>query len=523
MMTTKERILNELSKIEFPESKYKNRLHISKIYKEVAKKLDVSPGYVKATRLRHGHTLSTEPVESKIDQQVKVAKERKAGKKKYYFMTWAQNATPVHDMFWENLLAYKDHLDAELLVVAGRYRNPTSVFNDAAHEECDLKVEPYLDLNRHVIHDGLCVMSDIKIQPTASKPLTGVESMTGRRSAIVGHPRQHLAVVPTLPSSSDKVILSSGACTLPNYTDSKSGKKGEFHHVVGFTIIEIDGDIFHIRQVSSCDDGSFTDLIYNVSGGKVSRIDNVPAVKLGDVHCGQDNPEVMTATKQMLDLLKPGATIVPDIFDGYSVAKHDRGKNPIEMFNRMKNGMNDIQDELDNMFKWINDHLEYNLVIESANHNDHLDQYLCSTHWTDDLVNAEKYVELLSVKLAGQAPLGLVAYEINQMFGNDVHCLGRDDSFKVEGWELGQHGDKGANGSRGSVNQFKKLPTKIVIAHSHSPAREDGCIRTGIYCKRNMSYVSGGMSSWLEGHAVIHHDGKAQIILITKGRFTTLS
>ena len=36
-----------------------------------------------------------------------------------------------------------------------------------------------------------------------------------------------------------KMMMTTGSCTVKNYTDSKAGKKGEFHHTLGFVIIEI--------------------------------------------------------------------------------------------------------------------------------------------------------------------------------------------------------------------------------------------------------------------------------------------
>jgi hypothetical protein len=43
---------------------------------------------------------------------------------------------------------------------------------------------------------------------------------------------------------------------------------------------------------------------------------------------------------------------------------------------------------------------------------------------------------------------------------------------------LGQHGDVGANGSRGSLLQFRKLNTKIIVGHYHSPGK-DGALAVG--------------------------------------------
>jgi hypothetical protein len=51
-----------------------------------------------------------------------------------------------------------------LYVIAGRYKNPTSVFTDKDFDSWDDKVVPYLDANRHDIHKYVSVMSDLKIQ-----------------------------------------------------------------------------------------------------------------------------------------------------------------------------------------------------------------------------------------------------------------------------------------------------------------------------------------------------------------------
>ena len=58
-------------------------------------------------------------------------------------------------------------------------------------------------------------------------------------------------------------MLTTGACTVKNYTDSKSGKKGEFHHTLGFVIVEIkDDETFFIRQVHGNPSIFFDLLLY---------------------------------------------------------------------------------------------------------------------------------------------------------------------------------------------------------------------------------------------------------------------
>ena len=66
-----------------------------------------------------------------IPEQYETAKQMTFDKDKEIFLiTWAQNNTPVHKEFLNNLITYKDYLGGELHVIAGRYKNPTSVFSD---------------------------------------------------------------------------------------------------------------------------------------------------------------------------------------------------------------------------------------------------------------------------------------------------------------------------------------------------------------------------------------------------------
>jgi len=48
-------------------------------------------------------------------------------KSKRYLITGAQNATPVHKGFWSALCVAAKALDAEIIVIPLRYRNPTSL------------------------------------------------------------------------------------------------------------------------------------------------------------------------------------------------------------------------------------------------------------------------------------------------------------------------------------------------------------------------------------------------------------
>lgn len=454
-------------------------------------------------------------------EQYEEAKKKALDKnKKVFFVTWAQNNTGPHRKLFNNMKKYAEFVDADIHVIAGRYKNPTSVHSDEKFDFWHEELTPYLDANRHNVHKYLNIMSDVKIQPTAVNPMSGLAGMSGNDSCIFGHPKVQFEVIPALEGYQPKRMWTTGACTVKNYTDSKAGKKGEFHHMLGFIIIEIEDDeIFHVRQVTANNNGDFCDLFYKVSDEGVSRIDGVEAIILGDIHLGDTSPMVEKTTIEILDKLNPKHTIIHDLFDGYSISHHHEN-DPILKYRKEIEGTNSLKKEVDYMLKWLGDMEKYNLVIVRSNHDDFVDRWIASGDWKKDVKNAREYMEYATILMDGLAPKGIIPYLINKKFPN-IQTLGCDESFRVKSWELGVHGDVGANGSRGSINGYRRLNTKMVTAHTHTPARKDGILVVGTSTNPRLGY-NQGPSSWLHSHVLLHKDGKAQHIIIQKnGKYTT--
>ena len=448
------------------------------------------------------------------------AKKKKLDKKKDTFIiSWAQNATPIHKNFMKNIEAYAQDLDAGIHIVAGRYSNPTSIFTDKDKDWWSPKVTPYLDAARHNLHKNLQVLSDVKIPPTGSTPLSGLNSVTGLESCIVGHPRQQVKSLPILDGYPHKLLLSTGAVTVANYTDSKSGKKGEFHHSLGFVIVELDGDNFHIRQVSADDNGNFYDLFKRVKNGEVmDNVEGAEAAVLGDIHIAHNNAKATELSFELLDMMKPNHTMIHDIIDCESISHHEEN-DPFRIMQKEENGTGDLKKELEIMLQWVKDRLKYNLVIVRSNHDDFLDRWLKSVDWRR---SRNKRMFLFGAEILANQPIaqkkGVISYLIENAFGGVVKTLGLDDSYRVLGWELGVHGHVGANGSRGGHNQYKNMNTKMITGHTHSPNRGDGHMTVGTLSGLRVGYNKGA-SSWMHANALVYPDGKAQLIYIVNDKY----
>ena len=511
-------------------NEYKNRLQnnltVEKLAINIGNEFNLSERTVRKwfNKLGFKEKIDIEP------EQYEIAKQRKADKtKKRFLVTWAQNNTNIHTPFFDNMKAYADFLGADIHVIAGRYKNPTSVFADSEFDFWADEVLPYLDANRHDIHKYLSIMSDIKIQPTAINPMSGLEGMSGINSCVFGSPKVQLEMIPVLNNNKPKMMLTTGACTLKNYTDSKAGKKGEFHHTLGFVIVEIkDADTFFVRQLTANDKtGDFTDLFFRTVDGEVTKVDNIEAIILGDLHYGHHDQEVLDRTLDLCTLVKPKHVVLHDVFDGNSISHHEM-KNPFIQYGKEVLGTNSLEKEINNMLNGLKVFEQFeNVVIVRSNHDDFLDRWLTNEDWKKQPTtkNSLVYMEYsaMLLKQYGKDPhnvKGVIPEIINQNFPK-FKTLGRSDTYRVKSWELGQHGDVGSNGSRGSLLQFRKLNTKIVVGHYHSPGRKDGALAVGTSTTLRVGY-NIGPSSWLQSHVIIHKDGKAQHLNFINNEYTTL-
>ena len=450
----------------------------------------------------------------------KEASKRELNSKKYYIITWEQNETPLHKDFFNNILAYKEFLGAELSVILGRYKNPTSVFTDSKNENWNEETRPYWDAREHNIHKYLKILANIKISPTRKYPLTGIQDLADNKTVIVGHPKLHLKTEPTLANYPNRIILTTGAVTMPNYTDSAVGVIGEGSHKFGFVIVEIEDDeTFFIRQVEAKEDGSFIDLCYQVENQQVSVVDKALGLICGDTHLGHLNPEIDKQNDLLCEFFNVDNVVLHDIIDGESCNNH-KIKSAIEQFKRFDKGEHLIHKELENLSTWVRTKLKYKPVVPQANHNSRFDRIL-DEDWRKDIHNAKFYLEFTKKVLDGEVQDGVVAYWLKHHFGDEVITLKHTDSFKIGKYECSQHGDNGSNGAKGSPVTFRNLGIPIVLAHTHTPYRADDTLYVGTNTELLLDYNQKGASSWVHCNVLIAKNGLAQHIIFNNYKFTT--
>lgn len=442
-------------------------------------------------------------------------------------ITWAQNATPVFKPFLRSINTYCEDMDAQLLVIPGRYKNPTSTWSSAQddHEWWDDAIAEYLCDHEIKLARSLRLMAHAKIQPTAINPLSGMQTMGEGDSLIYGHPQIAQETVPTPQNKLAKMVSTTGAITRPNYTDSKAGLKGDYHHEYGALIVELDGDVFHIRHIVADGSGKFYDFDRLYNGDKVTKGHRAEFFVSGDLHAKFIDTQVKeawwTGKDALLKRIRPKAQVFHDVLDGY-FGSHHHERDPFLKVGKFYSGDDDGQSEIQQLIDTLNDLMicDKNYIAQS-NHDEHLDRWLKESDWRKDLRNAELYLELaLEGVRAAKAGKPFSALECAAKSSvPKATFLSRSKHLNIKGYALSYHGDKGPNGARGSRKAFDKIGCKSVIGHSHSPGREKGCIQVGISCVYGLEYAKGSPSSWMQSGCIGYPNGKATLINCINGRY----
>jgi hypothetical protein len=454
-----------------------------------------------------------------------------------YVITSAQNATPVHSNAWISLLTYCRVNNAHLLVIPYRYHNPTSLWSQKAKSQdwWAPEVLPFLINHRIKLNKHLLLLGDIMTQPTAVRPLEGFETISGSQSAIIGHPKLECTTVATPQSRLPKILTTTGSITKKNYIPSKAGKKGEFHHTFGATVVETEGNRFYMRQINMTSDGAFCDLRTEYNGTQIREYPSIPALVMGDTHVEVIDPQVVNAVfvdpDSMVNFLKPERLVWHDVFDGSSINHWDRGKTFHE-YVKHHSGRRTAESEVNRTLAFIDSVTPPGVenAFVASNHNDFLREWVENTDPRKDPENAMFWAETFQAVCRSKdtrwTPSGVTVADPFAYWGMkrlktaaQSKFLKRGESYLVCGIECGLHGDRGNNGARGSRRSFSKLGVKSISGHVHSPGIIDGAYQVGTSSRLNLTYAAGSPSSWLHTMCAIYPNGKRSLLHVIDGRW----
>lgn len=464
------------------------------------------------------------------------------GQIKRYILTSAQNNTYVHESAWRNIITLALHYGAEIFV--GTYTYNQNAYGklsvkrgkDKLEEKTlwyDPKIIEYIKDARIELAKGLVWCGEMNILPTAVNPLAGLDSYTGRKSAIFPHAKLAVRSIATMQGEGVKLNYTTGTVTRRNYIQKREGVIAEFHHIYGGLLVEVNSDgNWWVRQLNEDESGSIQDLDVVVKNGKISKGNRIEAITYGDLHGTFADPAVVKASLDMLDTLQPRYQFLHDVLEGVSINPHTRKHNDNhDKFHTYLRGYSTLAAELRDTVALLN---SYNrkfasIVIVDSNHDEAwIQKWLREYDYRKDPANAEVFLtlqrEMYNQIRLGKSPRDISVLEYAMRLYNNFKVgkfLRADESFLICGRkiECGQHGHLGPSGRRGSPDNLSKMGRKANTAHTHSTGIYNGLYVAGTSSKLRWDY-NRGPSSWTNTHILTYPNGKRTLVTIYNGKWS---
>lgn len=440
-------------------------------------------------------------------------------KGKRFVITTAVDDSPVHRPFFEALKRYCKHNDATLLIL------PVQASQSSVDEA--LVGEHWIFEDVH-LNSNFSICS-IKINPKTAQPTTGLKRIGQRDgSIVVASPKQFLEFVAVGNEKTPHAVMSTGAVTSPNYRSRSGDTKridyiANHDHVLGAVIVEIENKKrYHFRQVQADPSGRFYDLGVEYSASSVRTC--APSGMLwGDLHSGEIDATAKKAAIEMIRHTKVERVFWGDAFSGISVNHHEEDNLLVRAVLAEKGKLN-LEQELRELAKEIDEITSMqevkSLEMVWSNHHEFLTKhYLPKGKYKQDPQNYRIAHKLALAMMDGKDPIQFACEDlIGLKHPKKVRWLKRDEDVRIGGVQMGAHGDRGANGAKGSKATIENAYGRCMHGHTHSPY-----IFRGIFCVGTTSVLRAGYnegpSGWVHTHGFVYPNGMMQLINVFDGRW----
>lgn len=435
---------------------------------------------------------------------------------KRYVITGAQYMAPANQRFLDSLDHYAKVNDAEILVLPSYYKKTDEPI---LHE----RFAQYRIIDKDLTLNSNLQIKKFDVRPQSIEPITGLSRFArADRTTIFASPKQRIKVLPNdkyLP----KVLMTTGFATKPQYsTGFAISSKAKHDHKIGAMVVEIkDNSTFHYRHIDSQVNGKFCDLNKMYSGKSVKTFK--PNVVFGDIHAADLNKQVHKANLEMIKLYKPQNIILHDLFDGKSI-NHWSEKKQVDKVKEYDAIKLSLHKEAIITNKVLQEYASAmpkggKVYVVKSNHDERIDRWLNEGRYIGEPQNNVLGHELYLAHYRGE---DLVKYllETVQETPKNVIYLPRDKGLKLNGFQVGYHGDERFNGGRGSITSIENAYGKSITAHSHTPQVLRDTYVVGTSTDLQLDYNTGN-SGWMNTHALSNPLGKAQLVNVIKGKWTT--
>lgn len=445
-----------------------------------------------------------------------------------YVLTAAQNNTDIDKNFFNSLLHYCEVNNARLLVAKMTYNKRGFQQPALDYSGDDLWYDPALE--QYFVTGQLDLggmfhfIADANVIPTAKNPLVGFDGITPAGiGAIIPASKIALKVSAALKNAKTKILAATGTVTKRNYILRKTGAIASLEHNIGAVFVDTEsGIIRHLEQMEGSN--GFHDLLvrYHSKGHAVTH--GVTALQFGDIHAEKMTKANLDNAIALIDQFKPDNIILHDVLD-FSSRNHHNIKDPVFLHiqnvkgNTVASDLRELANVLD-AITYATHPYNSNVHIIESNHDLAINTWLKTADFKNDPINGTTYLRCMLALYEHNENdpneyFNMLHYAYKHIGGgnnaNLINFHETDESLILAGVEMGCHGHNGANGSRGSPNQFRSLGIPLNTGHTHSPGIVGPVYTAGVAASLEMGY-NIGPSSWAIAHIVTYENGQRQII-----------
>lgn len=396
---------------------------------------------------------------------------------------------------------------------------------------------PYLnDFATEFIFNQHLRAIEAHINPQQINPLTGLkrlrihrmdasggigESVSTKKmktSLIVAHSKQMMEVVATGIDTHPRIIHSTGCITNPSYLRNRIGMIANEDHKLGGLIVEIENNLFHVRQVQFDPvDGSFVDMATRYNADGTTEFERAEAFKMGDLHPGHEDQGVLNAHYDLWKKIQPKRIFLEDFFDGASISHHVERKKLTKA--KMPEKFKDLPTEIEIAKKvlqevWDNAPADAQFYATASNHPEHVMRYLDEGRYINDI--KPNYIlahRMVVMSLDGKNPLKEMVDPNSKMIWTEEN----QDLF-VEGVQMNAHGHLGTNGSKGGKVVHEMALGNAMVAHSHTPGIYHDLFTVGHTTTHRHGY-NNGPSTWIPASGAVYKRGQKQLYMFVQNKY----
>lgn len=460
---------------------------------------------------------TTKKRSKRVEREDVTRSEKRKVKKGIYFISAIELGSPAYNPFLKAIETFCKKEKAQLVLLPMKsHRSPKE---DLPFDQKIVKTHGHCIYTELELNNSIAIV-ELELNSQQINPLTGTSRLSKHmKSLVIGHSKQFLKVLPTGNATIPKIHCTTGALTIPNYKNNRIGRIATADHILGGLILQVSKDRFHTFQVQCDKDGSFCFLNKRYHRDGTVTSERLEAMVIADYHCGFTDPAAERATIEMCRVLQPKRILFHDFLDCASISHHNEHNIAARL--RLPSKIDTLSKEIAEahrvLLMWHKiKPKDCELIMVPSNHPEHLLRYLNEARYVRDLPNYK-----IAVELAYQ-------YHVNEV--NPIQYaidpekklatwLERNNDLRVEGCGVGNHGDKGTGGSRGSAKASENVFGNSIAGHVHSPEFCHKHVRVGTLSSLQMGYNEGGPNNWLHGNASVYPGGQKSLLIIIKGKW----